>query len=132
MSVDELIGAYQDIIKKPIDTLQTNMNESRESVDILLQTSSARILVVRNLTNPASVTLEVEIWLPNPGPNAPPSEARSAKAIPQNKVLSTMLTSMIDHLQYLQKLSEKIQWPQFYYRFCKYLGFCPNRHLFGL
>ena len=104
MTIDQLMAKYQKIISTPVHPSTSSLNESGEIVDILLQTNSMRILVIRESMNPQTVSLEVEVWLPNRNPNTPDTESNNTETELKDVNLSTSLSRMIDHLQYLLKL----------------------------
>lgn len=106
MTIKQLMEKYQKIISTPIESTTSTFNESGETVEILLQTNSMRILVIRESVNPQTVSLEVEVWLPNRNPNTLHTESKSTETQLEDEDLSTTLTKMIDHLQYLLKLQQ--------------------------
>lgn len=106
MSIDQLMEKFQKIISTPAESPATTYNESGETVEILLQTNSMRILVIRESVNPQTVGLEVEVWLPNRNPNTLVTESETTETEREDEDLSTTLSRMIDHLQYLLNLQQ--------------------------
>ncbi len=106
MTIDQLMEKYQKIISTPIESPTPTLNESGETVEILLQTNSMRILVIRESMNPQTVNLEVEVWLPNRSPNTLDTDSKTTETELEDKNLSTTLSRMIDHLQYLLTLQQ--------------------------
>lgn len=106
MTIDQLMEKYHKIISTPIESPNHTLNESGETVEILLQTNSMRILVIRESMNPQTVNLEVEVWLPNRNPNTLDTDSKTTETELEDKELSTTLSRMIDHLQYLLKLQQ--------------------------
>ncbi len=106
MKIDQLMEKYQKIISTPIESPTPIFNESGETVEILLQTNSMRILVIRESVNPQTVYLEVEVWLPNHYPNTLDTKSKTTETELEDEDLSTTLSRMIDHLQYLLKLQQ--------------------------
>ena len=106
MTIDQLLEKFQKIISTPAESPSPPFNESGETVEILLQTNSMRILVIRESVNPQTVNLEVEVWLPNRNPNTFDTESQTAETERDDEDLSTSLSRMIDHLQYLLKLQQ--------------------------
>ena len=104
MTIDQLMEKYQKIISTPVESLSPTVNESGETVEILIQTNLMRILVIRESVNPQTVCLEVEVWLPSRNPNTSDTESNNTETELEDKTLSTTLARMIDHLQYLLKL----------------------------
>ena len=104
MTIHKLMEKYQKIVSTPVDSPTPTFNESGETVEILLQTKSLRILVIRESVNPQTVSLEVEVWLPNRNPTALDTESETTETELEDEDLSTTLSRMIDHLQYLLKL----------------------------
>ncbi|MFX0077905.1 MAG: hypothetical protein ACFE8O_01585 [Candidatus Hermodarchaeota archaeon] len=106
MTIDQLIDKYQKIISTPVESLSPTLNESGETVEVLLQTNLMRILVIRESLNPQTVCLEVEVWLPTRNPNTPDTELDNTETELEDENLSTTLSRIIDHLQYLLKLHQ--------------------------
>lgn len=106
MSIDQLMEKFQKIISTPAESPTPTYNESGETVEILHQTNSMRILVIRESVNPQTVSLEVEVWLPNRNPNTLDTESEKTETEREDEDLSTTLSRMINHLQYLLKLQQ--------------------------
>ncbi|MFX1300713.1 MAG: hypothetical protein ACFFDE_07200, partial [Promethearchaeota archaeon] len=79
MTIDQLMEKYQKIISTPIESPTPTFNESGETMELLLQTNSMRILVIRESVNPQTVSLEVEVWLPNRHPNTLDTKSKTTK-----------------------------------------------------
>ena len=106
MTIHKLMEKYQKIVSTPVDSPTPTFNESGETVEILLQTNSLRILVIRESVNPQRASLEVEVWLPNRNPTPLDTELKTTETELKNESLSTTLSKMIDHLEYLRKLHQ--------------------------
>ena len=79
MTIDKLMEKYQKIISTPVESLSPTVNESGETVEILIQTNLMRILVIRESVNPQTVCLEVEVWLPSRNPNTSDTESNNTE-----------------------------------------------------
>ena len=106
MTIDQLMEKFQKIICTPIESPTPTFNESGETVELLLQTNSMRILVIRESVNPQTVSLEVEVWLPNRNHNTLDAKSKTTETELEDEDLSITLSRMIDHLQYLLKLQQ--------------------------
>jgi hypothetical protein len=105
MNAEELMQKYQQLTAQPLD-LPSKENESSESVVTLLQSSSLRILLLRTLKEPETVSIEVEIWLPGNNSDTGPVNSSYSSATLENKKLGVLLSEMINHLQYLLRLHQ--------------------------
>ncbi|MFW9831227.1 MAG: hypothetical protein ACFFD8_05585 [Candidatus Thorarchaeota archaeon] len=104
MNAEELLRKYQQLVNTPPDS-PSLFNESGESISTLLQSSSVRVLLVRTINEPKSVSIEVEIWLPGSTQGQLSLEPTGSKKN-QETDLGKVLFQMIECLQYLHRLYE--------------------------
>ena len=102
MNADELMEKYSQLTAKPLDSSTIEI-ESGESVAILFESSSLRILLLRKLEEPDNVSVEVEVWLPD-NPKDCSLVSTSLPNASENQKLGVILAEMITHLQYLYRL----------------------------
>ena len=105
MNAQELMKKYSELTAKPLDS-PSRENESGESVATLYQSSSLRILLVRNSEDPETVSVEVEVWLPSFNSANESDEAPNSEGDLENNQLGVILGQMINHLSYLLKLHQ--------------------------
>jgi hypothetical protein len=105
MNSQELMKKYKQLAAKPL-TSPSIQNESGESIQSLFQSPSLRILLLRTSENPSTVSVEVEVWLPNISLSNGSEGSENTSGDSDNEKLGAILAQMITHLQYLLRLHQ--------------------------
>jgi hypothetical protein len=104
MKLEELMQKYQQLTTAPVDP--SLLSESGESVTSLMQTSSLRILLLRTASDPKTVTIEVEAWLPHRDTEYFEEVPTDSQDKSENDDLGHILSRLIEVLQYLLQLHQ--------------------------
>lgn len=103
MNLEELMQKYQQLTTSAVNS--SLLSELGESVTPLMQTTSLRILLLRTTKDPKTVSIEVEVWLPNHKESRDETLDNSQDK-PKKDNLSHTLSRLIELLQYLLRLHE--------------------------
>jgi hypothetical protein len=104
IEVTNLMDKYKQITTSPLNP--ANMTDEGDSISVLCQTNWIRIVLVRKLDEPNVVTIEVESSLPKCAGvySSPKTNSNSTELLEMDD--RELLTGMITHLQYLQRLHD--------------------------
>jgi hypothetical protein len=99
-----LMDKYKQLTTSPLNS--SNMTDEGDSISVLCQTNWIRIVLVRKSDEPNVVTIEVESSLPKCAGvySSPKTNSSSTELLEMDD--SELLSGMITHLQYMQRLHE--------------------------
>ena len=103
MKLEELIEKYQQLTTPPVDS--SLLSELGETVTPLIQTTSLRILLIRTKKDPKTVSIEVEVWLPNHTESIDQTPNSSQDNFKDDNLGHT-LSRLIELMQYLLRLHQ--------------------------